>query len=453
MVKFKNRKVKGWAEGLLNKVTGSDSVLRGNLSVLYRGEELEDAIRNYRKGILKSYGVIAVITLIICIVSGASAMMDIKEVSVLERPDAGKDTKSVPLTVSAEYGGQSLEDNTVIRVSPYVMSDEEKARKLDEFAGELSEQFKGSYESSGEGYIVSGDLKLPDSDEEYGIDVKWESSDPVLISDEGHVDVIALSGREEVVTLTAMLRLDDVSREISFDMLIRDDPELYPLSIRKRIDEMTEALAKDDTGGSVALPGSLDGGIELSWNTRGSSNVIPVVMIGAVIVFVIYGSRHDKAKKKMKRYRDEVSVGFPSVVDKLVLLLNSGLTSYSALMRISSDSEDAVRSGGKAISKELSGIGRRVKNTNSSLIDEWKEFASRMESSDILRFCTILEDNMSKGSELCRKLENESDNLRDTRRKNIQKEIRMIDSKMMMPMLLMLFSLMLVTVAPAVMGF
>ena len=60
---------------------------------------------------------------------------------------------------------------------------------------------------------------------------------------------------------------------------------------------------------------------------------------------------------------------------------------------------------------------------------------------------------MSKGSELSMKLENESDELRELRKKNVQQYIRMIDSRMMIPMMLMLLSLVLVTVAPVITGF
>ena len=103
--------------------------------------------------------------------------------------------------------------------------------------------------------------------------------------------------------------------------------------------------------------------------------------------------------------------------------------------------------------RELVGIGKRVKNTNSSLIAEWKAFATRMESADILRFCTILEDNINMGSGLSQKLENESENFMDMRRNAIQQHIRMIDSRMIMPMMAMLMSLMLVTISPVITGF
>ena len=102
---------------------------------------------------------------------------------------------------------------------------------------------------------------------------------------------------------------------------------------------------------------------------------------------------------------------------------------------------------------EAAEIGRRVRNMNSNMIDEWKDLAARMESSDMLRFCTILADNMNTGSGLVEKLEAESRTLREMRRKEMRKKIHMTDSKMMLPMMIMLFSLILITVSPAIISF
>ena len=49
------------------------------------------------------------------------------------------------------------------------------------------------------------------------------------------------------------------------------------------------------------------------------------------------------------------------------------------------------------------------------------------------------------------KLEAEGDNMREMRKKNVQQRIRLIDSKMTVPLMLMLTSLVIVSVTPAVM--
>ena len=68
-----------------------------------------------------------------------------------------------------------------------------------------------------------------------------------------------------------------------------------------------------------------------------------------------------------------------------------------------------------------------------------------------MRFSTIIEDNLGKGTSLAEKLEIEGNLLREKEKKSVQEKMRMIDSKLTLPLILMLFSLVLVTVAPAMM--
>ena len=157
--------------------------------------------------------------------------------------------------------------------------------------------------------------------------------------------------------------------------------------------------------------------------------------------------RYSVLRKKVRRYREDVVENFPYIIDKLVLMLNSGLTVFSAMMKISEDS--MLRNNVSPLSTELTNIGIRVKETNALWLDEWKDFAVRMESSDMLRFVSILEDNYKKGGELVEKLEAEGDNMREMRKKNVQQRIRLIDSKMTLPLMLMLMSLVIVSVTPA----
>ena len=88
---------------------------------------------------------------------------------------------------------------------------------------------------------------------------------------------------------------------------------------------------------------------------------------------------------------------------------------------------------------------------NASVTKEWKELSARTGINEIMRFSTIIEDNLHKGTVLAEKLEVEGNLLREREKKSVQEKMRMIDTKLTLPMILMLFSLVLVTVAPAMM--
>ena len=441
----------GLAKRIVKELTGKDSVLKENLSVIYTGDRLKPAMESYRKKLLKQYAAAALVTIVLASAAFLSAHFSDLSISQIPRPGAGSAEKSVPVKVEAEYKGEKITKNTSLNISAVILSEKEKEKVLKKFADGLADTIVPRDEDGRR--VAAEDIKLPEKDPDTGINMIWKSSDPDIISEDGKVDVVPLNGKSRNVTLSAELTLDGKSRDFDMDVLVKDDPGLYASSVEKQIGDTAEQIADSTSGKAVLLPEKTDGGIKLRWSKPDGSSAVLIIAVGLLFCFCIYASRYYRAKKNAKRYRAAVAADFPEVVDKLTLLLNSGLTVFSALMRISQDYERHEIYGRSPAAVEIAAIGKRVESTNSSIVEEWKEFAARMESGELLRFCTILEDNMSKGSELCRKLENESDELRDMKKKSMQQYIRSIDSKMMFPMLIMLFSLILVTISPVITGF
>lgn len=429
--------------------TGDETVLARELSVMHGSGGLEEAVSEYRKRVLMKYLLLAGLVAVCALAAAAAAFFTRTSLGEVERPRAGENDRSVPVRVEAEYDGQEVTREFSINIAATLLTDEEKDQILKDFAEELPDRIAPA---SGGTRTVSGNLNLPERDDETGIEIRWTSGNPEVLNEEGRVDITGVDGDSVTVELEVGLRLDDRTLETSFDVVVVNSETLYRSSIDRQLEELVESLSSSTEGDRVVLPEETEGGVKLSWKTGGSSAVPFILLMGMAGVMYVYSSRYDRARKESRAYREAVIMEFPNVVDKLVLLLNSGLTVYSALMRLSGDS-DPQKGKLSPMASELYMIGQRVKETNASVIREWKAFASRMESADILRFCTILEDNLSKGSELSMKLENESENFMDMRRKQVQHHIRMIDSRMIIPMMAMLMSLILVTISPVITGF
>lgn len=436
---------------IVKSLTGKEPVLRENLSVLYTGELLERAVKDYRKQLFKRYLAVAAATIFLASAAAVSSFLTDPNLTGIARPGAGQGSRTIPITVQGSYEGHVVESPESLHVSAVVLSKKQIRKRLKSFAKKLPEQVAPVTQNGVR--LVTENLELPERDEKTGIELRWESSDPEVLSQKGVLDLFSMKDQDETVTLSAVLSLDHVTMETSFDVFVSNIPEAYDASLRSEMAAVLEQLSEQNEGDRLVLPGKTESGIQWKWMRREEPYALLICFAGFLFLFCLYAGRYDRARKQARKYREEVIAEFPSVVDKLVLLLNSGLTVFSALMRISSDYADERQYRNSPMAVEISAIGQKVMDTNSPVIEEWKHFATRMESSEILRFCTILEDNMSKGSELSMKLENESDELRDLRKKNIQQYIREIDSRMMIPMLMMLFSLVLVTIAPVLTGF
>jgi tight adherence protein C len=66
-----------------------------------------------------------------------------------------------------------------------------------------------------------------------------------------------------------------------------------------------------------------------------------------------------------------------------------------------------------------------------------------------MRFAGVIADNIGKGSALSEKLQTESDLLWNSRKKKAEERGRIAETKLTIPMLLMLLVLVMITIAPA----
>ena len=442
---FGNIKMKA----LYNRLRCDENVLAERLNVMNKSKG-EMYVRSIKRRIDISYTAVVLFTLIALIISIIISATGSDEISTLKRSSKYGEDINIPLEVEAVYKGEKIKGPVDIDISSKKLTEIEQKEVIEAFADSLNDLFVT--DENGIIYADS-DITLPVKDEIYGIDIEWDSSDSMLITDDGKINVLFLATEEETVTLSAELSLGDFSLVKTFDVVLRDNPEMYKDSMREAVNRVVSDIEENETDDVLKLPDSTEEGVTLIWKTRKESYLGVIIIAGLVGVMVIYSRRYKSAEKMAEKYRLSVCNEFLAVPERFLLLVDSGMTAYNALMRICENQGNGAGGERKYIDEELAEIKSRVMNYNCSLITEWKHFATRMQSGDMLRFCSIVEDNMTKGSELSEKMVLECKNMRESRRKNIQEKIRIMDSKMMMPMMLMVFSLILVAVAPAMMEF
>ena len=110
----------------------------------------------------------------------------------LEREGYGGSPKEEQLVVS----GLGTEEQTVtVKVSPRVYTREEADAVFFEIMDSLEEEIRGKNESL---QAVSENLKLPSYLDEYGVRVRWHSSEPELLSSAGTIEA-EIEKKQEVV--------------------------------------------------------------------------------------------------------------------------------------------------------------------------------------------------------------------------------------------------------------
>ena len=243
---------------------------------------------------------------------------------------------------------------------------------------------------------------------------------------------------------------------LSWSVSRKDCPSRYQASLLRKVRETAEELSADGAGDSIALPQELGERHSRSWedlrcrergNGRGRGDYRRLCRIFPTLLFC--------GKRDQEISSGNLGAGIsPSFIDKLVLLLDRrSAPSFPAMDSIPAADYEKQAESEKVgpLAAEIAAIGRKVREMNASVTKEWKELSARTGINEIMRFSTIIEDNLHKGTVLAEKLEVEGNLLREREKKSVQEKMRMIDTKLTLPMILMLFSLVLVTVAPAMM--
>ncbi len=179
------------------------------------------------------------------------------------------------------------------------------------------------------------------------------------------------------------------------------------------------------------------------------SDMAATAMLFSGVFLLVYISRYSRSENHVKKQRASIIDDFPGFIDKVVLLLNAGMITESALIKIAEDYKKSfVSAERRALYDGLTDIVSRTKESNSSLTAELTKYAYRSGVRELMRFSTIVEDNCIKGSDLVDKLEGEGALLWMDRKKRAEEKAKLAETKLSFPLMLLLLALMLITTAP-----
>lgn len=220
--------------------------------------------------------------------------------------------------------------------------------------------------------------------------------------------------------------------------------ESYEDMIVRKIDQTARSLDQDRTARVVYLPDTLDDGTRLVWTERRQSLLPLLLALFGAILYYLYKSRFAGIEKKEQEARESVIRELPEFLHKLVLLLGAGAVLESAFVRAMEGIE-----GDSYFAGQMQYIKQRAAATNAPLAAEFRAFAQRSGVRELVRIAGILGDNVERGTDLTVKLREESELLWFERKKQSEEKGRLAETKLTMPLAILLIVLVVVTVSPA----
>lgn len=222
-------------------------------------------------------------------------------------------------------------------------------------------------------------------------------------------------------------------------------------ALRRAVDSKVREINSGREGAAVVLPSELGDGTKLRWEQRTENNIPLILIAFAACLIMIFKTSDAKLRKEESEAKRSIVRELPGFINKFTLLINAGLVTNEAFGRIMSDYELMRPAGKKYFYEQLLDTERRAEETKSPFHEELSAFAKRSEVRELMRFSNIVNDNISKGFDLVEKLKRESEVMWFERKKQSEEKGRIAETKLTLPLMILLLVLITVTTAPALM--
>lgn len=380
----------------------------------------------------------------------------------LVKPAFGEGSRTVNLKAGVKKGEQSVEQQYTISIPEADPPSDGAA--VDKALERLTEKvIKGG---NGSLDCVSKPLHLKNNYKElgsHGVLFGWKSSNTEVVAEDGSVVVPEDLQRMEAVTLTAVAVKGTVKKEKSFSIKVRKAPLTDEQIIKQVIEELGKKIKEigkgsgnvnrgTGSGDRVQLPtaSSSFGDVSISWFTEkaealesGLSVVVFAFVMAGLIVYLLDNDINSKVEKRRMRIRYD----FPDFLNKLLLLINAGMTVGRAMEKIVEDgSRD--RPLYEALAAAISDI-----SMGKPEYQAFEDFAGRCKVPEVSKFVSVLLQNLRKGNaemvSILRLQSNECWEMRKSAAKRMGEEA---STKLLLPLMLMLIAILMIVATPAVLS-
>lgn len=361
-----------------------------------------------------------------------------EEISEIERPAYGEAAVTVDARAELVTEEGDLTVPAVFEISPPAISEERAAELFEGCSRWLQERL--SLDKQGR-IVVRGDLDLPQSWEN-GVLLSWGSSAPAIISDEGRVRLMG-SSDGDVVELECVMMAEGYTDERTFSaVLVPSEADLSAM-IEAEVSAVKQELASDGDESSVALPSELKG-MDVVWKKAESGPGPEAALAMLMLVPVIWLGRYGALERKLKIRASAVEEQTADVMTALILYLDAGLVADAAVAELTGDG--AEEKG--PLYKAMADLKRRCEASNVPFPQAFYSYAVSSGSRELIRFASLIKENSTYGSGLSQKLRAESARMHDSRLSRAKARAKEIETKLCMPLMLLLASLLAIAAGP-----
>ena len=302
---------------------------------------------------------------------------------------------------------------------------------------------------------IEKSLVLPDKIEGYQVRIRWETSDYQLMDEDGSIGEKEVSASGEKIVLTAILICGEETKEVSLEGKIFPPVQSSEKSVQ---DELMELIQKGQEKSkyisNYQLPQML-GTEKIEWSEEKNKMFIYIVFAIPILCITISFGKDRDLQKKIEQKNKSLLMEYSEFVSKLQLLIGCGMTMRSAFEKMKQDYSRTRKAGGdkKEVYEELQNAVNRFQSGHSET-EVYDFFGKRCGLLCYRKLTSLILQNLDKGTDgLLEALENES-RVAFSERKQLAKRLgEEAQTKLLLPMAIMLVIVMLMILIPAYLSF
>lgn len=311
----------------------------------------------------------------------------------------------------------------------------------------LQERVKGDNPSLLE---VSGPLVLVEEIPEYDMEVVWDISGNSWIKQDGTVWNEEL---EEAVDTILQVQLIYNEESIKKEMQVRILPypftaeELFGSEIKRLVAEMAETTAQEEY---LLLPEQSSNGM-IVWKEKEDKSIVFLAIAAILSLVLVYTGETAKLRKKIKEREEQLLMDYPEFLSKFLLLLDAGMNVKGAWERMIGDYKKSGRK--RSVYDEMV---RTMTQMEVGMPESraYEQFGRRCALLPYLRFTTILNQNLRKGSKgIAGLLQMEANEAFSERKEQARRRGEEAGTKLLLPMGGMLAIVLIIILVPAFASF
>lgn len=362
----------------------------------------------------------------------------------LLRPEPGGEESFVDM----ELGNQTLGKQKIkVKVSPRIYEGEEREALFSRAENYVRSHALGDNRDWNE---VRKRLNLMTSIPDTGITAEWTIDDYHFLDDSGNIVKETVSEAGEDTSVTVSMKYAGDIRQFKINMTI------YPPLMSEKekfLEAAAEALEKCDkeslTEEAMTLPSEINGE-RIIWSEQEDNISVKITAAGIFILIAGTVSKAGETKERLRKRSEQLLLDYPEFVYKLVLLNGAGMELKPSLALMVKEAETGNRLE-RYVWQEAK-VALKSMEQGVSEVQAYEMFGQRCGELPYLKLSTLMIQSLKKGSGgMSRMMADTADEAVMMKREQARKAGEVIETKLLVPMGMMLLIVLVILVVPAFM--